>query len=136
MAELADILRETTEAMACSASVDMDLWNRHSNACLKAIAALEAEQPVAVEEWRPIETAPHEINVLLAWPDSSLPGGWRMEAGMASWGWRRSGVSNMSSHGQATHWRPLPTPPSSPRISASSAEAGGSAISTIGGDHG
>ena len=30
----ADMLRETTEAMANRASVDMDLWNRHSNACL------------------------------------------------------------------------------------------------------
>lgn len=62
-------------------------------------------------QWQPIETAPHETNVLLAWPDSTLPGGWKVEAGMASWGWRRDGVSNMSEHGQATHWQPLPAPP-------------------------
>ncbi|WP_411755904.1 DUF551 domain-containing protein [Sinorhizobium meliloti] len=51
------------------------------------------------------------MNVLLAWSDSTLAGGWKMEAGMASWGWRRGGVSNMSEHGQATHWMPLPEPP-------------------------
>lgn len=60
--------------------------------------------------WQPIETAPHEVNVLLAYWDEVL-GGWRIETGMASWGWRRDGVSNMSSHGQASHWMPLPSPP-------------------------
>jgi len=62
-------------------------------------------------EWRPIETAPHETNVLLAWLDWSLPGLWRMEAGMASWGWRNEVASTMSKHGEATHWMPLPAPP-------------------------
>jgi hypothetical protein len=62
-------------------------------------------------EWQPIETAPHEVNVLLAWVDSTFPEQWKMEAGMASWGWRRDGISNMSEHGQATHWMPLPAPP-------------------------
>lgn len=44
--ELAERLRSTTEEMANRASVPMDLWGRHSNACLDAvarIAALEAE---------------------------------------------------------------------------------------------
>lgn len=63
------------------------------------------------DEWLLIETAPHETNVLLAWLDSSFTGQWVMEAGMASWGWRRGGVSNMSRHGQATHWKHLPSPP-------------------------
>ena len=49
MADLSDILRETTEAMACFASVDMDLWNRHSNACLQAAAALAEQTQQAVE---------------------------------------------------------------------------------------
>lgn len=62
-------------------------------------------------EWQPIETAPHETNILLAWRDWSLPGQWRMEAGMASWGWRNEVASTMSRHGEATHWMPLPTPP-------------------------
>lgn len=67
-----------------------------------------------VAGWQPIEAAPHDTNVLLAWADSTLPGGWKMEAGMASWGWRRDGVSNMSEHGQATHWMPLPSAPAAP----------------------
>ncbi|WP_199564090.1 hypothetical protein [Shinella sp. WSJ-2] len=54
MADLADILRETTEAMACFASVDMDLWGRHSNACLQAAAALavQTQQGVEVKRYR------------------------------------------------------------------------------------
>lgn len=63
------------------------------------------------DDWRPIETAPHEVNVLLAWRDWSLPGQWRMEAGEASWGWRNEVASRMSRHGEATHWMPLPAPP-------------------------
>lgn len=61
--------------------------------------------------WQDIGTAPHEVNVLLAYWDEMM-NRWQMEAGMASWGWRRDGVSNMSRHGQATHWMPLPAPPS------------------------
>jgi hypothetical protein len=40
--ELADRLRATTEQMANWASVDMGLWNLHSNACLEAAEALRA----------------------------------------------------------------------------------------------
>ncbi len=65
--------------------------------------------------WRTMDSAPHGVNVLLAYWDEAL-GGWHMEAGMASWGWRRGGVSNMSAHGQATHWQPLPSPPASPTV--------------------
>lgn len=66
----------------------------------------------AAEGWRPIETAPHGVVVLLAWRDSFLPQ-WSYEAGFASHGTRYpNGASSMSFHGQATHWRPLPAPPS------------------------
>jgi hypothetical protein len=47
MSELAMHLRRTTEKMACSAKVDMSLWNEHSNACLdsaNAVERLEAER--------------------------------------------------------------------------------------------
>lgn len=73
-------------------------------------AALSA-QVQDVAGWQSMDSAPHDTNVLLAWTDSTLPYGWKMEAGMASWGWRRDGVSNMSEHGQATHWMPLPAAP-------------------------
>jgi hypothetical protein len=75
-----------------------------------ALSAALAVDGVALQGWQPIESAPHETNVLLAYWDEAL-GDWLMEAGMASWGWRRNGVSNMSQHGQATHWQPLPPPP-------------------------
>lgn len=68
----------------------------------------EAPEPVA---WQPIETAPHEERVLLGWV---YDGAWFCETGMASHGWRRNGVSNMSRHGQATYWMPLPAHPSAP----------------------
>ncbi len=64
-----------------------------------------------VPKWHVADEAPHEKNVLMAWPDETIPGGWRYEAGMVSWGWRRDGVSNMSRHGLATHFIPLPAPP-------------------------
>lgn len=41
--ELLERLRLTTERMACTASVDMTLWNEHSNAALQAAAMLEAD---------------------------------------------------------------------------------------------
>jgi len=91
---------------------------KHTDARAAAQADYEARirsalaaQVQDVAGWQPIETAPHDTNVLLAWTDSTLPCGWKMEAGMASWGWRRDGVSNMSEHGQATHWMPLPAAP-------------------------
>jgi len=71
--------------------------------------------------WRTIDSAPHGVNVLLAYWDEAL-GGWHMEAEMASWGWRRDGVGNMSAHGQATHWQPLPPPPASPAVEAGHVE--------------
>jgi hypothetical protein len=58
--------------------------------------------------WLPIETAPHETRVLLGW---WYDGVWISEVGEASHGWTRNGISNMSRHGQAVYWRPLPTGP-------------------------
>jgi len=64
MAEtLQDRLRRTTEAMASSASVQMDLWNEHSNACLEAADALDRKATISDEA---VEAA------LAAW----YPGEW------------------------------------------------------------
>jgi hypothetical protein len=64
-------------------------------------------------EWQPIETAPHGETVLLGyWTNDGLGNrDWNADVGMASWGWRRGSISNMSYHGQATHWMPLPPAP-------------------------
>ena len=61
-------------------------------------------------DWQPIETAPHEDPILLAWqawPEWK----WVMEVGYASTGYRNEVGSSISHHGSATHWQPLPQPP-------------------------
>lgn len=63
-----------------------------------------------MSNWQPIETAPHGECVLLYWRD------WAdreyMEVTQASWGERfPNGYSNLSRHGSATHWMPLPAAP-------------------------
>jgi hypothetical protein len=74
-----------------------------------AIMTYEAE--LAKEGWRSIESAPHNKAVLLSWNDWR-DGRWIMEVGAASTGQRyKNGHSSVSSHGSATHWRPLPIPP-------------------------
>lgn len=95
----------------------MSQRNRESIAPMiaAAIAAYEAAEArvrelEAAQEWQPIGTAPHGINVLLAYWDE-FTSQWKVEVGMASWGWRRNGVSNISLHGHATHWMLLPNPP-------------------------
>jgi len=95
------------------AAVEADRRQRH----LKERAQLDAEwikvrelqQAYQRQQWRPIESAPHNEEVLLGWRD--WDGAWMSEVGMASWGWRNEHVSNMSQHGRATHWQPLPIPP-------------------------
>lgn len=73
-------------------------------AVLRVLATREGRQ-----QWRPIETAPDDQEVLLGWTE--WDGAWKAEVGMASWGWRTDRVSNVSRHGRATHWMPLPAPP-------------------------
>lgn len=71
---------------------------------------LEAERKLAeAEEWRPIETAPHETLVVLGWFEEGV---WKQDLGLASAGQRwPTGASNMWWHGSATHWLPLPPAP-------------------------
>lgn len=65
-----------------------------------------------VQGWRPIETAPHNKEVLLYCPDLGCPTNKeRIELGYASHGWKNERVSNISRHSWATHWQPLPQPP-------------------------
>ena len=70
-----------------------------------------------MSEWKPIDTAPHGELVLL-WVPATQRTIAEMEVGAASWGWRSGGISNMSYHGRATHWMPLPAPPSPPPLAS------------------
>ena len=73
-------------------------------------AAAEIERLRAERAWRPIAEAPHNVVVLLSSePTATDPTG--MEVGCASWGWTGRAVSNISRHGTATHWQPLPPAP-------------------------
>lgn len=84
---------------------------RSHNALLRgSIAQVERENDRLREPWQPIETAPRGATVLLGWHDC-LGGAWAAEVGMASWGWKTKSVSNISAHGRATHWMPLPAAP-------------------------
>ena len=68
-----------------------------------------------MSEWQPIETAPHGVEVLLATPPFQCMGehaAWELRVGMASWGERIGGISNISRDSWATHWMPLPATPS------------------------
>ncbi|WP_430438955.1 hypothetical protein [Shinella sp.] len=102
---------------------------------LSALVNAQADADV-VERWQPIDTAPKDgVRVILMWEPF---GGVSEHVELGKWS-IRNGWVNTYGHaftGSPTHWMPLP-PPSTTRI-ADSAEAGGSATSTIGtgGDHG
>lgn len=60
-------------------------------------------------QWQPIETAPHDVDVILASPPSLTNREWLFEVGAASTGRRfDNGYSSMSFYGHATHWMPIP----------------------------
>ena len=81
--------------------------------CSHARAALSADPAPVGDEWQPIETAPHETPVLLYCPDRGCPSNReRIELGCYSTGERVGHTSTMSYHSWATHWMPLPPPPS------------------------
>lgn len=78
-------------------------------------APLYAHPPRSLsnEGWMPIESVPHNEEVFLGWFD--MDGDWITEVGEGFWGWRNETANNISRHGSATHWQPLPTPPLSTR---------------------
>jgi hypothetical protein len=90
-------------------------------------AALSSASEEVVETWRPIETAPLNEEVFLGWFD--MDGDWVSEVGEGSWGWRNEKANNISSHGYATHWMLLPTPPA--LRSSGSAEVGSATESFV-----
>lgn len=87
-------------------------------ACDTREQAIAAWNRVAGQRWRPIETAEHGKEYLLYSPATDFAPA-KMEVHAASWGWRTDAVSNMSYHGSATRWWPLPEPPEPPPIETS-----------------
>lgn len=62
-----------------------------------------------MSNWQPIETAPHDTELLLGWRDTFGGVQWRCVVDLArstKGGWW---------HGQATHWQFLPQPPEDAR---------------------
>ncbi len=75
-----------------------------AKAILSALAVLQ--KIVAGDDWFEIEDCPHEMRVLMRWHCQYT--GLNYEAGIYSRGSRNDlGISNISCHGQATHWKPL-----------------------------
>lgn len=62
-------------------------------------------QPQPVEVWKPVETAPKDVEVLMCWEVEWPERRWEYASGL--WGSTRGGWN----HGQATHWMPLPSSP-------------------------
>lgn len=73
-------------------------------------ARSEAVPAAKFGEWQPIETAPHETDVVLFTPATKYARA-MMEVAFASGGWSRNGISTRWQHAWATHWMPLPEPP-------------------------
>jgi hypothetical protein len=123
--DIVDRLRSTTEAMASHASVDMALWDRHSNACLEAAAEItrlrkERDEARAAMAWQPIKTAPKDGTLILIYDPTVRPY-WphSLSVDVVCWDdvweggntWRSSGYTDYANtYPAATHWMPLPEP--------------------------
>lgn len=79
----------------------------YTSAQMEAYAAAKVRE---AQRWHPIDSAPHETLVVLGWYDEN--GVFKQEIALASAGRRYpGGASDMWWHGRATHWMPLPAPP-------------------------
>jgi len=99
------VLREMEESQVEGVLQESD-GIRDVERIIKALA-----EELRGKEWKLIEDErpPHEEVVLLGW--YTWDGAWVYEATYFSRGERVGNYSNMSEHGQATHWQPLPQPP-------------------------
>lgn len=90
------------------------------NRIMAADAISEVLAHRKAEAWQPIETAPHETLVVLGWYEGHV---WKQEIALASAGNRYpNGYSDRWQHGRASHWRPLPAPPTTPEAEGGSDE--------------
>lgn len=100
---------QVTDAMvakACSAYGLNDPTEMHKGVMRAALTAALGAM------WRPISEAEPNRTYLLGWRDWR-DDRWCMEVAPAVHGQRyETGYSNVSHHGSATHFMPLPSPPS------------------------
>lgn len=106
IAELIARLEALAEERRYATSVHIrDIGAQHIFALVPDILdALRAMQ------WQPIEEAPHNTDVLLFSPAAGFSPP-EMEVWKAFWGWRNDVANNLTRHGTATHFMPLPAPP-------------------------
>jgi len=81
------------------------------------VAALLRRLSPPADGWRPIESAPKDGTRILGW-SASIPSGWQ-KIHSIRWNqidgtWREPSFGRI----EPTHWRPLPTPPSSEEATA------------------
>jgi hypothetical protein len=86
-----------------------------NSACQRPLCVAQREiaeiRAQLAQRWEPIDTAPYNLAVLLGW-HHWRDGKWLTTVGTAVTGERLdNGYSNVSYHGSATHWQPLPDPP-------------------------
>jgi hypothetical protein len=85
------------------------------NAVCRALDAAAAVDGDA--GWQSIDTAPLDTDVVLAWRVEWPEPMWKQQIGWAGKSnscAKESGYSDAWFHGTATHWMPLPAPPSVP----------------------
>lgn len=118
-AALARLDAERTRADAAEAERDrhanayIDLHGQHVTKMLELADARSALKRAEAERdrWRDIETAPHDVLVLLYCPDRGPTNRERIELGYASHGSRNDVASSLGGHAWATKWQPLPDLP-------------------------
>jgi hypothetical protein len=94
-----------------------EAWTEFDQSCrdritayLRAFYTLQAAKPESVDVWQPIETAPRDGTWILV-------GQWIIHDGGPFWNecvswWTKSWGFNGNKVAAATHWMPLPKPPS------------------------
>lgn len=98
---------QVTDAMVAKA---LEVWTDHTS--MNDTDAMRAALTAALAEmWRPVSEAEPNRTYLLGWHDWR-DHAWCTEVAPAIHGQRfENGYSNVSQHGSATHFMPLPAPP-------------------------
>ena len=76
------------------------------------ILAEAALEYMSANQWRDIESAPDDKELLLGWWYIGAPEPvFRYEVSKFSWGYDNGFGNSRGQHGRAEYWMPLPTPP-------------------------